>query len=188
MLIDLDDVADVLDISSEDPKLESCIIIAEAMAAAYIGTDTLEQTARSESITPPRDRANLEVSYGPITAVGAVTDKDGDSLHDSNNELTFDNWRIKLEDGFCQNKKCLLEYTTGWVKKGEGASDLPARVRQAIVIIACTVYRRGPNAGSITSERLGDWAATYAEPKTGKSALLPDDAAMLLRAYRRATM
>jgi hypothetical protein len=174
-LITAADLASWLGVDPSSPRLDAAISVAHDLAAAYVGTDSLEAMDRIETITPPRDRNTLELRYGPLTELISVMIA-GDPVGD----IEAGAWIIGRRNGFRAGVVHTVAYRTGWDPDDSGAGA-PSQVRSALLMIASAVHARGIDGGTKTSERIGDWAATFSVD----SGIVPDDARLLLRHYRR---
>jgi hypothetical protein len=179
MLLSVQDLADWLSIPNDSPRIAESLAAAEALAASYIGAESLEETSRSEDITPTRDKTTLPLRFGPLTTLLSVV-QDGDELDD----IQSDYWMIGTADGFRAGQKYTITYRSGW-SNDTGGSPVPTAIRNAILMIAGGIYSRGADGGAKSSERIGDWAASYVTQSGDVFAFITRDAALLLREYRR---
>ena len=82
-------------------------------------------------------------------------------------------WMAHFPEGF---QNVTVTYTAGYA-----AAAVPADLQEAVTQIAAWLERQRTNGAEIASERLGDWAASYAR----SAGALPDGIKLLLRPYRR---
>lgn len=184
-ILDVQHLADWLGVPLDTARLAESLAAAEAMAAAYVGTDTLDETEREETITPPRDRKTLALRFGPLTSLIEVTH--GENVLAG---VQSDHWAIAWSKGFVAGESYVVTYKSGWLPADSSGNGPPEAVRTAILMIAAGVHAHGSDGGAKISERIGDWSASYAQPTNagGGTALIPTDAALLLKQYRRPTL
>ena len=166
-LVTVAELRDYLREDATDAGLQAALDAAEAAVAAYLGTSSLAERAVSESHVMPRAKTLVELRDGPLTALASAT-LDGEALTDL--ETTF--WAVARRDGFGAGATLVLNYTAGW-----NAGNLPAAVRQAVIMVAASIFAR-PDAGVA---RLGspDGYTAY------RRSYVSPDARRMLDPYRR---
>lgn len=168
---------------AQNTQLRTYIEMAEAVAAAHIGTTTLAAHDVSETIVLPRNRNSIQVSDGPIAETGNVTEVQvsGYDAMDLDDVKLPHYWVIWRDDDFPKYTDITVEYTAGW-EEGDSAwgATLPALVRHAIVMIAGDVYQN-PNQ-SIVMEHIGDYTIQRAGSRPGQLVTAIPDRAMTLLA------
>lgn len=134
------DLANYLREDASASGLQAAIDAAEAVVAAYLGAPSLAQRTVSEVhvMLPSRAKTLIELLEGPLTALSAVT-VDGTALDLSKVRASY--WAIAYPEGFGAGASVRIDYTAGW-----DAATLPAAVRQAVILVAASIYAR-PDAG-----------------------------------------
>ena len=155
---------------------QAALDVCELAVAAYLGMDTLAVSARTESITPVRDRPALEVSFGPITTLTSITYNDALQTVPAG-ELTVEKWLIVRTQDFSHGRKYALTYSTGWTD-----ATIDAQIKQAILATA-SHHLNGGGTG-VSSQSVGDFSSSV---EAGEGAqIIPPIARTLLRPWRRA--
>lgn len=156
---------------ARETSLSAALTVAEALAASYIGADTLLRQTRSENPEVRLETRLVPLTYGPITGLTKVV-VDGDDVT-STTGYTY--WAIRLQQAAPAGADISVEYTTGW-----NPEDLPEPIEAAILMTAASVYAR-PDAGLARVVR-PDVVEVY------QSNFLSGSARTLLDPYRRVVL
>lgn len=164
--------------SSVPNGAQSALDTAELCIAAYIGLDSLAVTARTESITPVRDRPTLEVSFGPVTTLTSITYNNAASTVPST-QLTVEKWIIARTENFSLGRKYALTYSTGWTN-----GNLDGQIKKAI--LATAAHHLSGGGTGVSSRSVGDFSSSL---ESGEALqIVPPIARMLLNPWRRAAL
>lgn len=123
--------------TAKEESLQRALEAAEALAAAYIGTETLVKHYKSETWHPRLDTRVLATIDGPVTSVTSVT-VNGDDVT-ANTGYTY--WSLRLQDEVGNGDTVEATYTAGW-----DPASIPQPIRQAVLMTAASIYAR-PDAG-----------------------------------------
>lgn len=171
---------------TDDSKYATAVEMAEAVVAAYLGTDSLLEEDVTETVVLPRQKNSVELSYGPIDSIDSVTgiDLDG-TAEDLDDWRLFTHWGLRRASEVSGGASVEVSYTKGWHEDGSAEdSNLPELIRKAIIRLAASRSKR-PDA-ELKSERIGDYAYTLADAAGGETEMrLPHDIELLLQRWRR---
>lgn len=146
---------------------QAVIDAAEALVAGHIGASAIAERAINVLTYSPRTKASLELAEGPVTAVTSVL---VDGLALAGVQSSF--WAIAHPDGFSKGAKVEVTGKAGWT-----ALTLPGPVRQAVMMVAASIFNR-PDGGVSGTE--GVTKVTFF-----KQGALTADVVTLLQPYRR---
>lgn len=177
-------VAEFASFMNENPaedRLQEALDLAELLIASRIGALTLEKTADDTvDVTMVRNRATIEVRDGIIESVVKV-EEDGVELDAAKYQPSY--WLIGRTDGYTFNigVKVIVTYDSGYATK----ADMPARLATACLVTAEAIWRNNVSDPNISSERIGDYAVTYALDKKEIGTPLPTSALALTHEFIR---
>jgi len=155
---------------------------AEALVAAYLGTDTLEETDRTDTIYKGSNSTRLVLEHGPVASISNVT-----SVTSGTTALTMSNlylkgfWTLFYPTAeFTNGTKIVVVFTTGW---DPDDSDLPTNISKAMIITAAALSTNPTS--QFKSEKIGDYSYTMADGEQVDNSGVPDSAKILLAPYTR---
>lgn len=180
--------------TAQDGRLGRLIDRASARIEAYLQRD-LRQGEVVEKL-PPVDDSRLYLRRTPVKEVSEVLQRDEALVADEENGYTLENaasgvlyrrarWWVRLPYLYAITPTRSPEageeiyrvtYTAGyflpeWVRPlADGDVPLPADIEDAALQLARRLYTATNRDPDVTSERLGDWSATYRDPGAGLSA------------------
>lgn len=170
-----------LGISAQDAKLPGAIAVSEAIAAAYIGAESLELTSRTEKIRPPRDRDSIEINKGPLTSLTTLS---VDGTAQTVADFIAEYWGIRIDDPavkFSADKTVTVTYQSGW----ENEAALPPAILEALLIIGQQAYTRDPTGRLLASRSIGDFSESWESSAQSGLNPIPITASSLLAKFRR---
>jgi hypothetical protein len=153
---------------------------AEALVAAYLGTDTLEQTARTTAVYPGYDSTRFVLPYGPVDSIDEVT-----SLTIGTSSITIVDtvylegyWTLFYPTGeFSNGNKVVVVYNSGW--DSSDITSLPTAIQKAL-LMTCAGLSSNPTR-AYKSETIGDWSYTLGDDRASQiEASIPAPARVLL--------
>lgn len=133
------------------------ISAAEALAASFIGAPQLGETVHSGvKIYPENSSRYLSLPFGPVASISKVTSLAIAGVTISISDLVLDGyWALLYPTGwFASGNLHLITFTSGW-------SSLPAKVKEAAVIIAADLAKNPDK--NMEAEKLGDHSYTAME-------------------------
>lgn len=184
-------------IIADDPASEAnanaALLYGELGVTSWISPelDTLLERSITLTARMPRAKAIIEVNEreGPILDASKITSvKIDGALLDASAYERPHAWVIGRGDGEEFGKGALIEavYKAGFSVDSTGQTNMPARIKQAILITAADHFKN-PDPAKVR-ERIGDWEAERAgEGAALDPALLviPVMAQLALRGWRR---
>lgn len=143
--------------SDDDTYITTLIKVARQLCESYAGLSFITQTRQIKLDSFPAGDAPIRLSYGPVSAVGTFTylnDAAGtttmvagtDYTLDIHSEIprlvTLDSWPTDLRDD--TPHRVVITYTAGY----GSASDVPAIIKQAILMQIGSLYENRQDEGS----------------------------------------
>ena len=156
---------------------------AEALVASYLGCETLEETAHTDTIYKGCISPRLILEHGPVASISSVT-----SVSISDTDVTMSNLYLKgywtlfyPSSAFGDGVKIVVVYNSGW--DADDSVGLPTNISKAIMITTAALSQN-PTA-QFKSESIGDYSYTMADGQAVDRSGVPDSAKVLLAPYRR---
>ena len=155
---------------------------AEAAVAAHLGAvDLIFESGATDTLRKGMTGFVLPMSKGLVVAVSAMTI--GGTAIDTDDVQT-DWWAISYSPGIGKNAEVAVTFDRGFAD----SSELPAKLLQALLFTSRWTWEEGHQGRQVTSERIGDYAATYGDIAKSQYDAVPDHAQNLLREYVRPTL
>lgn len=159
------------------------IDVAEALVAAYIGAETLEETTYTDTIYKGSNSSRLILEHGPVASISNVTSVTMDGAAITMSLLYLKGyWMLFYPTSqFTSGVKIVVVYTAGW--DPDDSDSLPTNVSKALLMTAASLSQNP--TGQFKSESIGDYSYTMADGQTVDRSGIPDSAKVLLAPYRR---
>jgi hypothetical protein len=188
-------------------RLERYINQASEAIERFLGRK-LQKTTRTEKLAPS-GTLRLVLANTPLSSItsivedGTTVDSDDYAIEDAEAGIVVADevWGSNdLVHGIAQDavrgtgkRDIVVTYIGGYVLPNDGGTrDLPHDIEAACLITAASLYRARGADRRIASEAVGDASVTYGGVNTaigrGAGGIIPDEAAVLLQAYRRVVM
>jgi hypothetical protein len=175
-VVTISELAAYLGVDTTRPRLQETLEAAEGLAAGYLGAEQLAERQVTVMHTASRSKYTVPLSDGPLVELTSVT-RDGATVDTQKVQVTY--WMIALEDGVGEGEKIVVTFNAGWT-----ATNLPDRVRQAVLMTAASIFDR-PNP-NVRTEQVGGVTVSYATTNTAIGVTgISDEAKSMLHAYRR---
>ena len=159
------------------------IDVAEALVAAYLGAETLEETTYTDTIYKGSNSSRLILEHGPVASISNVTSVTMDGTAITMSLLYLKGyWTLFYPTSqFSNGVKIVVVYKAGW--DSDEADALPTNISKAIIITTAALSQNP--TGQFKSESIGDYSYTMADGQTVDRSGVPDSAKVLLAPYRR---
>lgn len=156
---------------------------AEALVAAYLGCETLEETAHTDTIYKGCISPRLILEHGPVASISSVTSVTiGDDAVTMSNLYLKGYWTLFYPTSqFGSGTKIVVVYDSGW--DADSSAGLPINITKALLITTAALSQNP--TGQFKSESIGDYSYTMAEGQSVDRSGVPDSAKVLLAPYRR---
>lgn len=163
-------------------QFDRAIESAELAVAAELGALTFGAGSSEDTLEIKTSRNVVEIKNGILTTVTALTI---DGIEVDLDKVQTSYWLVAYEEGFTRGGVVVISYNHGYANK----AAMPAMLAEAILQTGSWMFTKtgiGPHIGDRkTSEKLGDWAATYSLEK-GFEGSIPSIARKLVQEFKKA--